>query len=210
MMWRLLLRRCPTKSFTVVGDISQATGAAASTSWHDALAPHVGERWQRRDLTINYRTPEQVMDAACSMLRAAGHEIDPPRSVREGEPPLETSAGSLAEVADLVADQAASIGDRRLAVIAPKGRQDGLRAALAPWLASQDDLESPVVLVTAEQAKGLEFDDVVVVEPDGIAAEGRHGVRALFVAMTRPTQRLTMVRMGGGDASQAARGRIEP
>jgi DNA helicase IV len=193
MMWRLLLRRCPTRSFTVVGDISQATGAAASRSWQAALTPHVGDAWQRRDLTINYRTPEQVMDAACAMLRSAGHEVDPPRSVRSGEPPLETSVTSVAAAADFLGEQAATLGDRRLAVISPESRQADLRAALGAWLASPGDLESPVVLVTAEQAKGLEFDDVVVVDPEGIAGEGRHGARALFVAMTRPTQRLTLI-----------------
>ena len=205
MMWRLLLRRCPTKSFTVVGDISQATGPASSRSWREALTPHVGDGWRRCDLTINYRTPEQVMDAACARLRAAGHEIDPPRSVRAGDPPEVMSVASLDAAAGLVGDRAATIGDRRLAVVAPVRLQERLRAALGTWLASPDDLESPVVLLTAEQAKGLEFDEVVVVEPEAIAAEGRHGDRALFVAMTRPTQRLTLVgvRVGAGAVTGA-------
>lgn len=210
MMWRLLLRRCPTKSLTVVGDISQATSAASSTSWHDALVPHVGDAWQRRDLTINYRTPEQVMDAACSMLRAAGHDIDPPRSVRGGEPPRQLSSPSLHGVAAIVADVSATLGERRLAVIAPERSQDDLRGVLRTWLAAPDGLESSVVLVTAEQAKGLEFDEVVVVDPPGITAEGAHGARALFVAMTRPTQRLTLVHVGGDVTSESVSGRIEP
>lgn len=214
MMWRLLLRRCPTKSLTVVGDISQATAPASSASWNDALTPQVGDRWQRSDLTINYRTPEQVMDAACSMLRAAGHDIDPPRSVRRGEAPRYVAVDSLAGVAELVGDAVVSLGERRLAVIAPERRQRDLRVALGTWLGSPDDLESPVVLASAEQAKGLEFDEVVVVDPHGIAAEGAHGARALFVAMTRPTQRLSMVdiatSVGVGDQTGVASGRIEP
>jgi DNA helicase IV len=209
MMWRLLLRRCPTKSFTAVGDISQATGPAAADSWQQALAPHVGDAWERRDLTINYRTPEQVMDAACALLRAAGHQIDPPRSVREGEPPEVLTVAGLDEVEPVLADRASRIGDGRIAVIAAEASLGALQSALRGWLAPTD-LGSPVVLLTPRQVKGLEFDEVVVVDPGQIAAEGAQGDRALFVAMTRPTQRLTMVEVGVPGHTSAQPGTIAP
>ena len=200
MMWRLLLRRCPAKSFTVVGDMSQATGAAASPSWREALVPHVGQRWEQRDLTINYRTPGQVMDAACEMLTAAGHPTQPPTSVRDGEPPhlfeLADDADMGEQVAAIVESAVGELGDGRMAVISPRAEFAAVAEALQPHLSASDELQAPVVLLTAEQAKGLEFDVVMIVEPQQVAAEGVHGARALFVAMTRPTQRLLLVQRG--------------
>ena len=83
MQWRLLMRRCPMKSFTVVGDIAQASAAAASSSWADALEPFVGERFSLDELTVNYRTPAQISDAAVSVAQAAGLDVSAPRAVRE-------------------------------------------------------------------------------------------------------------------------------
>ena len=72
MQWRLLMRRCPMKSFTIVGDIAQASSAAAASSWSQALEPFVGERFTLEELTINYRTPAQIAEAAVSVAQAAG------------------------------------------------------------------------------------------------------------------------------------------
>ena len=197
MMWRLLMRRCPTKSFTVVGDMAQATGAAVSSSWHDALEPHVGDAWTRRDLTINYRTPASVMDQATAMLSKAGFETEAPTSVREGEQPRAVRIDDLSSVAMVVAGEVETLGDGRLAVIATRAHVAQLGEALAPWLsAEEDDLQAQVVLLSGERAKGLEFDVVVVVEPAAMVAESRHGHRALFVALTRPTQRLVLAHSG--------------
>jgi DNA helicase IV len=196
MMWRLLLRRCPTKSFTIVGDIAQATGPAASHSWDDAVNPHVGTAWQRRDLTVNYRTPAQVMDRACTILEAFGHHIDRPTSVREGEPPRLASVDDGSSLEGLVATEVEAVTGGRVAVIAPRDRHAVLSKTLGRWLGAGDDLDTPVVLLTTDAAKGLEFDSVVVVDPVGIVAEGVNGARGLFVAMTRPTQRLLLVALG--------------
>jgi hypothetical protein len=84
MQWRLLMRRCPVKSFTVVGDIAQTSSAAGSSSWGQALEPFVGERWQLEELTVNYRTPAQIAEAAVRMATAAGLVISAPKAVREG------------------------------------------------------------------------------------------------------------------------------
>lgn len=197
MMWRLLLRRCPTKSFTVVGDMSQATGPGASSSWDAALTPHVREAWTRHDLTINYRTPARVMQQACAMLTAAGHETEPPTSVREGEAPIwqqlqpgETPSSRCSAVVDR---EVGTLREGRLAVIAPRAQLNALASVMQHHLSADADLQSSVVLLSAEQAKGLEFDVVVVVEPQQITTESANGARALFVAMTRPTQRLVMI-----------------
>jgi DNA helicase IV len=197
MMWRLLLRRCPTKSFTIVGDMAQATGPAVSASWEQALAPHVGSAWTRYDLTINYRTPAQVMERASAMLSAAGFPTTPPTSVREGEAPLAVRIDGLASVTAIVGEQESRLGGGRMAVIAPRANLSELNDVLAPWLSSSaDELRARVVLLSGEQAKGLEFDVVVVVDPESMAAEGHHGHRGLFVALTRPTQRLVLAHFG--------------
>jgi DNA helicase IV len=196
MMWRLLLRRCPSRSFTLVGDVAQATGAAVSDSWAEALAPHVGQAWTHVELTVNYRTPAHVMEHACAMLEAAGHRTTPPTSVREGEPPRWVAVSSDADVAAVVADEATRLGDGRLAVVASEVDAMRLRRALDLASYPSDDVVAPVVLLTAAEAKGLEFDVVVVVHPARIADEGPHGSRGLFVAMTRPTQRLVLVHDG--------------
>ena len=193
MMWRLLLRRCPTKSFTIVGDMAQATGPAVSASWEEALDPHVGGAWTRYDLTINYRTPAQVMERASAMLSAAGLPTSPPTSVREGEAPMSVRIDAWASVAGIVSEQEGTLGGGRMAVIAPRGALSDLAEVLAPWLSpSADELRARIVLLSGEQAKGLEFDVVVVVDPASMAREGHHGHRALFVALTRPTQRLVL------------------
>ena len=90
------------------------------------------------------------------------------------------------------------LGDGRMAVISPRAELAAVAEALQPQLSASDELQAPVVLLTAEQAKGLEFDVVMIVEPQQVAAEGVHGARALFVAMTRPTQRLLLVQRGSG------------
>ncbi|MCZ3386482.1 MAG: AAA family ATPase, partial [Actinomycetia bacterium] len=124
MMWRLLLRRCPNRSFTIVGDMAQATGPAVSPSWSAALGPHVGEAWSRYDLTINYRTPAQVMTSASAMLSAAGFATTAPTSVREGEAPVAVLIDDLSSVAKgvakVVAEQVSRLEGGRLAVVAPR------------------------------------------------------------------------------------------
>src|SRR5690606_31169542 len=68
MEWRVLMRRCPRRSFTVVGDLAQRRSAAGATSWDDTLSPYVPGRWVYRALTLNYRTPAEIMAVAASVL----------------------------------------------------------------------------------------------------------------------------------------------
>ena len=83
MMWRLLMRRCPTRSMTLVGDVAQVGSAAGASSWGEVLDRYVPGRWRMAELTVNYRTPAQVMQLASDMLAAAGIEAPTPsRSAR--------------------------------------------------------------------------------------------------------------------------------
>ncbi|ANH93492.1 ATP-dependent DNA helicase [Streptomyces sp. SAT1] len=191
MAWRLLMRRSPTRSMTLVGDPAQTAEAAGVGSWADILRPYVEDRWEHTRLGVNYRTPAEIMDLAAAVVRAENPEFTPPSSVRStGVRPWVRATGDLpGAVAKAVAELTPDEG--RLAVIAPRdlhrrlaARLDGVTAGAEP------DLTRTVVLLDPRQAKGLEFDSVLVVEP------GRYGTSDLYVALTRATQRLGVLHTG--------------
>ncbi|MEU7567823.1 AAA family ATPase [Streptomyces fradiae] len=196
MAWRLLMRRVPTRSMTLVGDPAQTGDPAACGSWREILGPYVGDRYEHVTLGVNYRTPAEIMEVAAAVRRAEEPDFRPPRSVRStGVAPWEIVTDDLpVAVAEAVAREARDEG--RLAVIAPAAHHPGLAAALPEAAHGPNpDLTRPVVLLDPRQAKGLEFDTVVVADPDAIRAAGPHGVNDLYVALTRATQRLGTVRL---------------
>ncbi|MGP9018453.1 HelD family protein [Streptomyces sp. BR1] len=184
MAWRLLMRRCPTRSFTLVGDPAQTAEPAGVGSWQRILEPYVEDRWEHVRLGVNYRTPAEIMEVAAQVWRAEDPGFEPPSSVRStGVRPWVRAADDLAQaVAHAVKEETPEVG--RLAVIAPRTLHPSLAAALPDIPAGEPDLTRPVVLLDPRQAKGLEFDTVLVVEP------GEYGVSDLYVALTRATQRL--------------------
>jgi DNA helicase IV len=205
MAWRLLMRRCPSRSMTVAGDVAQTGDPAGTTSWADVLEPHVGQRWRLGQLTVNYRTPTEIMELAGRVLAGIDPELRSPRSVREtGVAPSLVGAepGRLVELlVDTVRREAARTTDGRLGILVPAERLDECGAAVAAavpgaTVGDRADLESPIVVVTVRQAKGLEFDSVVVVDPAGILAGSARGHSDLYVALTRPTQRLHVLHDG--------------
>lgn len=188
MVWRLLMRRCPTRSMTLVGDPAQTAEPGGCGGWEEILAPHVAERWHHVRLGVNYRTPTEIMEVAAQVPGAADPAFEPPRSIRStGVRPWAQRADDLpAAVAAAVARE--SDGTGRLAVIAPRARHDALVPALPGASAGPaPDLTSPVVLIDPRQAKGLEFDTVIVAEPHELGASD------LYVALTRATQRLGVI-----------------
>lgn len=207
MQWRVLMRRCPMKSFTVVGDIAQGGSASAATSWDAALSPFVGDRFALDELTVNYRTPAAISEAAAAVARAAGLKISTPSAVREGQAPVVTPMPAhtdddvlAAEVADQTEAEVEAVAGGLVAVIAPEHRVAQLGDVLSRRLpgkvgAGMRRVENSVVVVSTWEAKGLEFDSVVLVEPAEIVAE-YNGVGSLYVAMTRPTQRLRIIGAG--------------
>lgn len=208
MQWRLLARRCPMKSFTIVGDIAQSSRRDAAGSWASVLAPEFGDRWRLEELTVNYRSPARVMRWAAQVARAAGLEVSHPRAVREGDhrPRLVTEPGG--DVAALALDAVEVERDRvpeaLTAVIAPAGQTGELLTALRErWgEAAVDTAPLPgveIVVATPWETKGLEFDTVVLVSPERIVADARGVVGDLYVAMTRATQSLSVV--AGTDAA---------
>jgi DNA helicase IV len=184
MAWRSVMRRIPTRSLTVVGDIAQTGSAAGARTWEEVLAPYAEDRWREERLMINYRTPAEIMDVAADVLRAVAPDQVPPQSVRTGETPPRAIRQTSLDFADVVESELTAIGEGRLAVIVPNARHTGF---------AEVDLEAPVVVLTVTQSKGLEFDAVVVVAPDEILAQSPKGGHDLYVAITRATKRLAVV-----------------
>ncbi|HEX2063529.1 MAG TPA: ATP-binding domain-containing protein, partial [Acidimicrobiales bacterium] len=203
MQLRMLARRSLSGSMTVVGDIAQATGQRAPATW-DEVTAHLPNRHPPRisELTVNYRTPGEIMDLAARVLAVTAPHLQPPRSVRTtGAGPVVTAA-SPAELSTTVARVVAGdVGDAAVgtvAVVAPPSLTAAVGGALSgagiPFGdAAHNALESRVSLVPPSMVKGLEFDVVVVVEPAAIVAESSQGLRALYVALTRATRRLTVL-----------------
>jgi DNA helicase IV len=203
MAWRLLLRKCPTRSMTVVGDVAQTSSPAGADSWDDVLGPLLGPSWRMEELTVNYRTPSEIMAVAAEVLAAGSSNATPTESVRSTGVHPWSQAVDDAGLADAVADAAAGFAaeEGTLAVLVPRGRIDTVVAAVERRLprasaGDSSDLTVGPVVLTAEGAKGLEFDSVLVVDPVGIVEEGVRGHNDLYVAMTRATQRLGVVHPG--------------
>ena len=199
MAWRLLMRRCPSRSMTVVGDVAQTSELSGTTTWDAVFEPYVGRRWRLVELTVNYRTPAEVMAVAADVLAAVDPALQPPRSVRSaGVAPwsLRVPPAALpAEVIAAVRLEAAEAGEGRVGVLVPEARAAELGRALVEAIpgaavGEQPDLRNHVVLMTVRQAKGLEFDAVIVVEPDEIVTQSPRGLSDLYVAVTRATRRL--------------------
>jgi len=199
MAWRLLMRRSPSRSMTLVGDVAQTGDLAGAPSWAGVLEPYVGDRWRLAELTVNYRTPAEIMGVAARVLASIDRTMAAPRSVRAtGMPPWaeRVSAEKLADrLVDAVRAEAAVLDDGRVGVLVPAHRVADLGAAVAAavpgaTVGAGSDLTSPVVVLSVRQAKGLEFDSVLVVEPDAIRAGSPRGANDLYVALTRATQRL--------------------
>ncbi|GLZ04635.1 DNA helicase [Actinomadura sp. NBRC 104412] len=206
MAWRTVMRRVPTRSLTVVGDIAQTGSPAGARSWGQMLDRYVPGRWREQRLLINYRTPAAIMKVAADVLAEVAPDQVPPEPVRDDGPPpsaVRIPASALeTRLPMLVAAELGRIrggsGEGRLAVISSCARHPDVCTALpdAPAGATPEALDSPVVVLTAEEAKGLEFDSVIVVDPAGISSESPRGGQDLYVAITRPTRRLTVVHDG--------------
>jgi DNA helicase IV len=202
MELRLLARRTPERSMTVLGDLAQATAVGAQTSWDEALerlvapeARHVTARLE--ELAVGYRVPAAILDFANRLLPIAAPHVRPSRSVRTaGDPPLvltiaaEALAHAVATEVDALAGRWTTVG-----VIAPVSLlddiADALRVAAIDFAdARRQALSESVTLLPPASAKGLEFDAVVVVEPARIVGEEPSGLRVLYVALTRAVQHL--------------------
>jgi hypothetical protein len=176
---------------TLVGDVAQTGDLAGTTSWQAVLEPYVGTRWRLERLTVNYRNPAEMMAVAAGVLASLDPPVEPPRSVREtGERPWAAPLDTLREA--VKAEQEA-VGDGRVAVLAPAARVPAIREELG---LGEPDLTEPVVVLSVREAKGLEFDSVLVADPAGMLAGSPRGANDLYVALTRSTRRLGVLHTG--------------
>jgi DNA helicase IV len=201
MQLRMLARRSPRGSMTVLGDIAQATGTRAYGSW-DEVVPYLpaSSSLRREELTVGYRAPGQVLDLASRLLPFSAPGIAPTTSVRRGRHEPSVTAVSPSDLVTAAVAKARELanGEHLVGLIVPEGE---IAAAIVAatrsdpdvGLLERDGIALPVTIVPAEGAKGLEFDSVVVVEPAAIADDGVRGLRLLYVALTRPIQQLAVV-----------------
>jgi DNA helicase IV len=207
MQWRMIARRSPGGSMTIVGDLGQASRLGAIRTWDEALRQLPVRRQPRLlELTVNYRTPTEIMELASSVLAVTDPSLEPPRSVRRsGAAPRLTQVRQPERLADEVADHVArlqsELGEGKIAVIGPARLLPAIRTAVrqrdgVDMSDAQDPLEASVALFTPTEAKGLEFDAVVLAEPGELAGSSVAGLRALYVALTRATRFLAIVHHG--------------
>jgi len=204
MQLRMVTRRSLSGSMTVVGDIAQATGPLAPDDWKDVLE-HLPSRKTPRvvGLSVGYRIPAQIMELADKVMHAATPGLRAPRSVRDGdEVPVITAVESADALHEAVIARARVLlqqsGGGRTAIICPDDMVDqmstALDAASVPHGRAQAaGLDENLSIVPASLAKGLELDDVIVVEPSAIVADDAQGLRLLYVTLTRSTRSLTVV-----------------
>jgi DNA helicase IV len=200
MQFRMITRRASSGSVTVLGDLAQATGPWSYAGW-DEVRAHLPTREQTHhdELTLGYRAPGRVLDFAARLLPVAAPGVAPTTSIRAGrtDPDIRRSAPEQLPRAALDHAEALAEHHALVALIAPDELLPDLghlaRHRDAVGVLDRDAMTSPVTIVPAAAAKGLEFDAVVVVEPAAIAAGGGRGLRLLYVALTRPIQHLSIV-----------------
>lgn len=203
MQWHVLFRRCPLKSVTAVGDIAQGSSPSAAPSWRRALAPFAAERMRVEELSVNYRTPHRIVELADSVAKANGLETTTLRTVREGEfPPVLEQVDSDTQLPEavrtaVVAEQE-RVGEGLVAAIVPARILPEIRKVLIQQFGDRvgqgaGSMAQDVVVLTAEEAKGLEFDSVVIAEPAELLDESHGKVGSLYVALTRSTHSLRVL-----------------
>ncbi len=183
MQWRAILRRSPTKSLTVVGDLDQASQPWSIGDWSPVDAAAGASDVERIDLQVNYRTPAEVMAYAAARIAALGGSVSASDSVRSSGVEPEERTGAAHEIDALLAEARDTLDDEATVVavvpevLADPGRTD---------------------LLTATETKGLEFDGVVLFDPERIARESARGLQRLYVALTRTTRLLWVVEPDDG------------
>ena len=205
MEFRVIARRSPTRSLTVLGDLAQSTTVGGQERWDDALDElrHADGRpphGRVAELTIGYRVPAAILDVANRLLPVAAPNVRPAKSVRQqGRAPVIVAAATI----DAAVQHSAALAGRStrasLALLAAEVLLDDLAAALNAHDTDFTDgriagavLGGGISLMSARASKGLEFDDVIIVEPSLIIDEAR-GARVLYVALTRAVQELAIV-----------------
>jgi hypothetical protein len=190
---------------TLVGDLAQAGTDAGVLSWAELLDRYAPGRWRTAELTVNYRTPAEIMAVAGEVLTAIDAAAVPPVSARStGVMPWSRSVPGDQfgqALLEAVAAERARIGEGRLAVIVPRSRYAELATLMStlPGIAHGSDpalLDASSAILAVDQSKGLEFDSVLIADPGTILRDSPRGASDLYVAVTRATKRLGVIADG--------------
>lgn len=202
MQLRSVARRSSNGSFTVVGDVAQSTGWWAHDSWDDVLEAltRKGTPQRLEELQYGYRVPRQVYDVAKPLLPLIAPELSPPVVIRDAPQAPHLQWAEPDDVIELAVDQAQQQAGRGrfVGVIVPDDAIESVAAAFKAAevnfkSASSGELGQSINLMSAVESKGLEFDAIVVVEPAQIGRQNSHGLRHLYIALTRTTKYLSVV-----------------
>lgn len=220
MDWRMLVRRCPSRSFTIVGDVAQTSALGGTHSWNTMLDSIFGvDGWDLNELTVDYRNPQEVSDIAGRFAASEGLYISTVSAVRTLEDSVihkklsDISAAitsSIFHTIELTSQFVSRDGSGRVALICDASLRDALDKQLRLSLKNTDAIsdheferltsqplwDAQVGVYTPAEVKGLEFDAVVLCEPGLISENSPSRLTAaadLYVAMTRPTQKLVIV-----------------
>jgi DNA helicase IV len=169
---------------TVVGDLAQAGPTTTIRTWGDALDPFVEERFAHHTLTVNYRTTAEILQAAEPLLTRIAPEQRLSRSIRHGEQPT---------VITVAEEDIASVLNELIThtrETAPEGMIGIVTTAQRSATLDPGNSATGVTIIAAPDARGLEFDTVIIVDPDGIQSANAAGLRDLYVAQTRATTHL--------------------
>jgi len=199
MQWRMLGRRGAQATWTIVGDAAQSAWPDLDEARRARQEALKGKQIRRFHLTTNYRNSAEIFEFAADVVRRAVPDADLPRAVRRtGAQPSNrvVTSGSLVEAARSAVTELLAQVDGTIGVITPAARRDEV--------AGQLTVPDRVQVVDGMQAKGMEYDGVVVLAPDEIAAESPAGVRVLYVALTRATHRLITIATSADWLSSAA------
>ena len=213
MQWRMLRKRSASKSFTIVGDVAQTSSLAGTRSWKKSLSPVFGRDWTLCPLEIDYRNPREVVEEASQFAKKEGLNSEDIKAVRSVEGSLEKVESEDIEkeaVSKLVecAKKFIHSSMGTVALITEKKDVEKMSARVNAALekefgkAEADRLtrngwKSQIAVRGTEEIKGIEYDAVVLMdppEPEGEGEERKIAASRLYIAMTRPTQKLVIVK----------------
>ena len=173
LQWQMLLQRCPSRSFTIVGDRAQARNGFTET-WNERLERVGFDRVHSASLRINYRTPEEVMDRAAPAIRKELPDANVPMSIRRAG--IDVVDGKISDLQSIITEWTAL-------------NESGTGCVIGYFEYSDSNR---IRCLTPALAKGLEFDLVVLIDPDSFGS-GISGAVDRYVAMTRATQQLVVL-----------------
>jgi DNA helicase IV len=206
MQWRMVGRRGRTATWTIVGDAAQSSWPVPDESSAARAGAIAGKDLHEFHLSTNYRNSSEIYEYAAAYAERVGLDADLPTAVRStGVSPREVTPGS--DLSHTVRHELAEIADRvggTIGIVVPTAQRDEVAGWLGSWPEFADDAphastpaaagDDRIVVLTGIDTKGLEFDGIVVVDPDAIEAESPTGRATLYVVLTRATQLLTLIR----------------